>query len=156
MYWMNVVIGKMNAEVGGEVVVPIEFNNVPSFGINNCDFKLVYDATALELKNVEAGDIIKTPLANFSNNKSEEGKISFLFNDASQGSMQIENGGVFAKITFKVKSTTATGVYDLRKDLVGSFSGLKDNKMTSIGAEFTNGSITVAATAPLEHHHHHH
>jgi hypothetical protein len=143
IYRMNVEIGKVSAEAGGEVVVPIEFKNIPAIGINNCNFIIGYDVGALELKSVEAGEIVPFALGNLSSNRPTEGKINFLFNDATQGDMQIVDSGVFARITFKVKSTAANGIYGVRKDSIGSFSGLIDKVITPIGAEFTDGSVTV-------------
>ncbi|HEY9061325.1 MAG TPA: S-layer homology domain-containing protein, partial [Pseudobacteroides sp.] len=111
--------------------------------INNCNFIVGYDANVLEYKSVAAGDIVPLAVANFVSNKSSEGKINFLFNDATQKDMQIVNSGVFASITFKVKSTAANGIYSVSKDSVGSFSGLIDGIMTPIGASFTDGSVTI-------------
>jgi hypothetical protein len=143
LYNLNINIGKVSAEAGGEVVVPIEFKNIPAIGINNCNFIIGYDVGALELKSVEAGEIVPFALGNLSSNRPTEGKINFLFNDATQGDMQIVDSGVFARITFKVKSTAANGIYGVRKDSIGSFSGLIDKVITPIGAEFADGSVTV-------------
>ena len=145
---MDVVIEKVKAVAGENIVVPVEFNNVPEIGINNCDFILEYDESVLEFENAEAGIIIPDAQADFKS-YSVGGKIYFLYNDSLQGSNQIVNNGIFAKITFKVIKSATAGTYNISKYSVGAFSGMVNNKLTPIGTEFANGSITVESSTPV-------
>lgn len=142
-YDLNIKIGKVAGAAGREVVVPITFDKIPSIGINNCDFILDYDSTALELKRIEAGDIVPDSSRNFSYNKPFDGQIYMLFVDQSQSNMPIKRNGVFAKVIFKVKDNAPSGTYYVNKQHVGSFSGSLGSKLAPINAKFSNGYVKI-------------
>ncbi len=142
-YDMNVDIGKVVGATSEEVVVPITFDKIPSIGINNCDFILGYDSTALEFKRIEAGSIVTDPLRNFSYSNPFDGQINLLFVDESISNMPIVKSGVFAIVVFKVKDNTPSGTYYVNKQRVGSFSGVLDRLLAPINAKFYDGYVKI-------------
>ncbi|MDP4180806.1 MAG: cohesin domain-containing protein [Bacillota bacterium] len=137
-------IGSAKGNAGETVDVPISFKGVPASGINNCDFRLLYDKDALEVLSVTPGSIVQLPAANFFSNKDIPGYISFLYNDVTQGSMQINSDGQFAVIKVKIKDTAASGDYNISLSRVGSIS---DSKICPILPAFNTGVITVSSAA---------
>lgn len=149
---VSVSIGNASGTIGQEVVVPIDFSNVPSEGINNCDFRIKYDTQALELVSVDPGEIVThNPimyLINFAYRCNvDEGKISFLYCDVTEGNNPINSNGRFATIKFKIKSSALAGSYNLEKLKGGAFSKPDSNYgILPLDAVFTNGTVLVSST----------
>jgi hypothetical protein len=144
---VTVEIGNVKGEPGDTVEIPVSFKYVPQNGINNCDFKLLFNKDAIEIISIEAGSIVQLPIVNFSANKDDQGYLLFLYSDATQGSMQITSDGIFAVIKAKIKDTAVSGDYKLSLNSVGSFSSCKNNKIEQILPSFVEGKVTVEAEA---------
>jgi len=136
---MDVVLGSAEAGVGQIVKIPVSFEGVPAEGLNNCDFRLTYDAGAFEVISVDYGDIMVNPKNDFSANAENAGYVSFFYNDSTQGSNPIKKSGLFANITFKVKNG-ASGDYKVVLIGKGSFA---DNNLDTVTATFNEGKIKV-------------
>src|SRR5690606_29716097 len=78
----TVVIDTVVAKAGDKVEIPIRFNNVPSSGINNCDFILWYDPDVVDVTEIVPGSIIINGAQDFKSyiNK-DNGRLSFMFVD---------------------------------------------------------------------------
>ncbi len=139
---LTVKIGNLSGNVGDTVAVPITFQNLKT-RMNNCDFKLSYDSTAAELISIDAGSIVTNPSVNFSSSiNSNSGKAVLLFCDEIAGNAPITEDGVFANLTFKIKSLSNLKVF--LKD-IGAFN---DPELNDIDVTFIDdtGIITPIPT----------
>ncbi|NLD47054.1 MAG: hypothetical protein GX660_07625 [Clostridiaceae bacterium] len=132
---INIVLSKVDCKVGETVEMFIDLSNISQEGLNNCNFGLVYDNTALEVVDIIAGDIVTNPNVNFGFSiDNEKGKLGIIFSDETGvGNDLIKTNGRFAKIKVKVKDD-----YTRPED----FSGFGLN----IGAAFANFELQ-----PLDH-----
>ncbi len=133
-------IGTVSGKQGATITVPVSFDAVPASGINNCDFNVGYDASKLEVISVNAGEIVTNPAVNFTKSLSTAGKLVLLFGDNTQGSQSITKTGVFANITFKIKSTAVEGDTAVTINSIGSFS---DKDLKNINVSIAAGKVTV-------------
>ena len=123
------------------MTVPISFANVSNVGnIATCNFYTTYDTSLLEATAVAAGPIITNAGVNFSSRISN-GSISFLFLDNTIGSELIKNDGVFANITFKIKSTTKEIETPVAFMEGGAFGDGDMKRLTSVN--LNNGSVDI-------------
>ena len=138
---LKVTVGTAEGKVGDTVTVPVTFADVASVGnVGTCDFYLGYDASLLEVVSVAAGPIVTNAKVNFSSN-AKDGKISFLFADDTLTDEAITADGVFANITFKLKSVSAKTTTPVAFKDGGAFG---DGNMGKIGTVTkTNGSVTI-------------
>ncbi len=138
---LKVTVGTAEGKVGDTVTVPVTFADVASVGnVGTCDFYLGYDASLLEVVSVAAGPIVTNAKVNFSSN-AKNGKISFLFADDTLTDEAITADGVFANITFKLKSVSAKTTTPVAFKDGGAFG---NGNMTKIGTVTkTNGSVTI-------------
>jgi len=146
---VDIIIDSIQGNPGSTVKVPINIENIPSIGINNCDFTLKFDSDVLEFDSYESGDIVPIPIANLSVNKATDDTVKFLFNDQSQGSMPIIENGLFATITFKIKENAKTGISKLEISSYGAFSGKSGDGLQAIVPKFTSGSIEISDNSKL-------
>ena len=137
----EVIIGTGEGKSGEEVTIPVSFDGVPATSIGNCDFKLGFDTSLLEVVSVSAGSIVKNAPVNFASAvNTGTGTISFLFLDNTIGSELITSDGVFANITFKLKSVAAKTTTPVTLKSVGAFA---DKDLKAVEAEFTPGSVVI-------------
>ena len=132
---ITVTLGSPKKDAG-TVTLPISLNGIPS-SVNNLDFKLYYDQKAVDVVSVTAGDIIPNPNVNFCYS-AVNGKIVLLFTDETQGSQQITKDGVFANITFKVKTDYTDST--VRVADIGAFC---DANLNKIPVTFNYGIISA-------------
>ena len=144
---LKVEIGTASGKVGDTVTVPVTFANVAAAGkVGTCNFYVTYDASLLEVASVKAGSIVTNAAVNFSSSNSN-GTISFLFLDNTITDELITADGVFANITFKLKSTTAKVTTPVAFKDGGAFG---DGAMAKIGTVTkTNGSVTIDVGDPI-------
>lgn len=144
---MEVVIGSSTGVPGQLVAIPVEFNNVPSSGINNCDFVLNYDPAQLTVESVDPGTLMSNPTEDFDCNigtGQDLGKIFLWFDDESLGDRQITTPGLFAKINFRINATAQTGNYPITNIYVGDFAYFDiNNNPISIPVTFIDGNISI-------------
>ncbi|PYG86532.1 carbohydrate binding protein with CBMX2 domain [Ruminiclostridium sufflavum DSM 19573] len=135
-------IGTVSGKAGDTVTVPISFANVAKAGsIGTCNFYVAYDASLLEAKAVAAGPIVVNSGVNFSSSINKDGSISFLFLDNTIGSELITKDGVFANITFLIKSTTQEVTTPVAFKAGGAFGNGEMNKLERVN--FTDGSVDI-------------
>ena len=140
---LKVSVGTAEGNVGDTVTVPVTFADVVNAGnVGTCNFYLAYDASLLEVVSVAAGPIVKNSAVNFSSSASN-GSISFLFLDNTITDELITADGVFANITFKLKSVSTKTTTPVTFKDGGAFG---DGTMAKIGTVTkTNGSVTIDA-----------
>ncbi|EPR13539.1 cohesin domain-containing protein [Ruminiclostridium papyrosolvens] len=138
---LKVTVGTANGAPGDTVTVPVTFADVAKMNnVGTCNFYLGYDATLLDVVSVDAGPIVKNAAVNFSSSASN-GTISFLFLDNTITNELITSDGVFANITFKIKSTATAGTTPITFKDGGAFG---DGTMAKIAAVTkTNGSVVI-------------
>ncbi|WP_024834596.1 cohesin domain-containing protein [Ruminiclostridium josui] len=144
---LNVAVGTAEGNVGDTVTVPVTFANVAKVNnIGTCNFYLTYDASLLDVVSVAAGPIVKNAAVNFSSSASN-GTISFLFLDNTITDELITSDGVFANITFKLKSVSTKTTTPISFKDGGAFG---DGTMAKIATVVkTNGSVTIDVGEPV-------
>ncbi len=130
---LYVKVGYSEGREGSTITIPVSFSNVAKVGnIGTCNFYLGYDADILEAKTVYAGDIVRNAAVNFSY-RIVDGKISFVFLDNTIGEELITQDGVFANITFKIKTGGYTNTTTLIKFMEGgAFGDSTFNKISNV------------------------
>ncbi len=143
---LKVAVGTASGVAGDTVTVPVTFANVATAGnVGTCNFYLAYDATLLDVVSVAAGPIVKNAAVNFSSSASN-GSISFLFLDNTITDELITADGVFANITFKLKTVTAKTTTPITFKDGGAFG---DGTMTKIATVTkTPGSVVIGIGNP--------
>jgi len=137
----GVTIGTATGKAGDVVTVPVTFANVAGAGnVGTCNFYATYDASLLEATAVAAGSIVTNAPVNFSSSINN-GTISFLFLDNTIGSELIKTDGVFANITFKLKTTTTKVTTPVAFKTGGAFGNGTMTKIADV--KYTNGSVTI-------------
>ncbi len=140
---IGVTIGTAIGTVGDTVTVPITFKNVVNSGdVAVCSLYIGYDTSFLEATAVTAGALVLNPQVNFKSNiNTNGGSIAFLFLDNTMGSEMITTDGVFAYITFKLKSTPADIITPVLFNKEGVFGDKNGIRIAS--GDMNNGSITI-------------
>ena len=131
----TVNVGSVKGNVGEQVIVPVNFESVPSNGITAADMKITYDSNKLEYVNGAAGSIVTNPSTNFAINKEKDGSIKALFLDYTMSNGAINSNGAFANITFKVKNSGSATV-----SVTNATFG--DNSLKSIDAQVNAGAVS--------------
>jgi hypothetical protein len=142
---IKLTIGSATGKEGDSVKVPIRFDNVPSTGINNCDFIIKYDDKKLEYIKCEAGKILagaESELKSFYS-KDVSDRINGLYivyDGTSQTSKTINDSGVFAYIELKIIKGAGNGKLPVEVLRIGSFAGAD---LDNLNVKTDNGYITV-------------
>ncbi len=138
---LKVAAGTASGVAGETVTVPVTFADVAKANkVGTCNFYMGYDPNLLEAVSVTPGDIVKNAGVNFSSSINS-GSISFLFLDNTIGNELIDTDGIFATITFKLKSVTVPTTTPVSFKDGGAFG---DGTMTKIASVTkTNGSVTI-------------
>ncbi|MDQ2087405.1 cohesin domain-containing protein [Herbivorax sp. ANBcel31] len=135
-------VGEVSASSGESVVIPVKLLNVPIQGINNCDFRLNYNADELDIIDVSVGDIVEEESDFYFNCNEEEGKLYFLFHDETGvGSRLILEDGIFFEIEAQVKSTAENDIIPITMgDLDYEFA---DYDLNRVSLEYIEGGIVL-------------
>jgi len=141
---MNIKVSTVEAKPGDRVEVSVKFLNIPSSGINNCDFKLTYDEEILEVIEVKPGKIVTNPNINLKYNIKNPGRIAVMFVDeTARGEELIKTDGDFIIIVFKVKTSVKDGIgyVNLASEVIASGYDL-----VIFSTDFTRGGVKVSET----------
>ena len=130
---LEVTVGTAKASVGDIVNIPITFANVANVGdIGTCNFYISYDPSKVEATSALPGSIVKYAAVNFSSRiDNTKGVISFVFLDNTIGDELIDEDGVFANITFRVKGGCSTTSPVILKE-GGAFGNANMSKINNI------------------------
>nr|AEV58692.1 scaffoldin C [Ruminococcus flavefaciens] len=114
---VQISVSKTTAEAGGEFKVDVSPADVPTTGLQCCNFAIKYDPKVLTIKDITAGtlagtvsgDASSSMLPNF-NNYSQEGLISVMWSTSvDDASKWLKGEGTFCTITGTVAAGTANG-----------------------------------------------
>ncbi|QTL97151.1 hypothetical protein GM661_03750 [Iocasia frigidifontis] len=146
---LTINVGSVIAEAGDAVIIPVSFEDIPTVGINNCDFRIGFDNTVLEAVSVSVGGIVPRPTLDFYSYINNDGEyVSFLFADEEQqGNNLIYDDGVFANIEFKVLTDAPSGLTEITVSNVGAFA---DYDLNTMEVETIAGGITVEGGVVIE------
>nr|AEV58518.1 scaffoldin C [Ruminococcus flavefaciens] len=114
---VQISVSKTTAEAGGEFKVDVSLADIPTTGLQCCNFAIKYDPKVLTIKDITAGTLQETVsgdasssmLPNF-NNYSQEGLISVMWSTSvDDASKWLKGEGTFCTITGTVAAGTANG-----------------------------------------------
>nr|AEV58629.1 scaffoldin C [Ruminococcus flavefaciens] len=114
---VQISVSKTTAEAGGEFKVDVSLADIPTTGLQCCNFAIKYDPKVLTIKDITAGtlagtvsgDASSSMLPNF-NNYSQEGLISVMWSTSvDDASKWLKGEGTFCAITGTVAAGTANG-----------------------------------------------
>nr|AEV58547.1 scaffoldin C [Ruminococcus flavefaciens] len=114
---VQISVSKTTAEAGGSSKVDVSLADIPTTGLQCCNFAIKYDPKVLTIKDITAGtlagtvsgDASSSMLPNF-NNYSQEGLISVMWSTSvDDASRWLKGEGTFCTITGTVAAGTANG-----------------------------------------------
>nr|AEV58464.1 scaffoldin C [Ruminococcus flavefaciens] len=114
---VQISVSKTTAEAGGEFRWDVSLADIPTTGLQCCNFAIKYDPKVLTIKDITAGtlagtvsgDASSSMLPNF-NNYSQEGLISVMWSTSvDDASKWLKGEGTFCTITGTVAAGTANG-----------------------------------------------
>lgn len=172
---LSVSIGTAIGKPGDTVEVPINVANVPTAGINNFNFAITYDTSALDLvyktdtngQLITDGDlpIIDVDMTNtvipaatdFSCSQLNDGMLDFLYEDNTEGDNPINNSGTLFTLKFKIRDTAQPGDYAVHQldysegSYLGTMFSINDSLspkgITNVIPVFSAGKVTVSSEA---------
>jgi len=149
---MDVEIANVSGVKGDTVEVPVYFENVPDIGIYTCSLLIGFDASKLEVVDINYGELIENE-AEFNSyyNNTNDNEFAFAYASMTFGAQSedvsekiIEDGNI-AKIKFKLLDDVEVGdIFPLVNYL--DRSRVYANAMNEItNVKFNNGSINVTS-----------
>ncbi|MGN0584896.1 MAG: cohesin domain-containing protein [Ruminococcus sp.] len=164
---VKISASKAEAEAGAAFTIDISLSGVPSTAIKGCEFAIKYDASALSITGVEAGEITNTGADSaesdisgecpaFFEDHSTAGTITLTWcTGLSDKGYWISKDGVFATISGTVAAGATAGEYPIeiipipREDISGTnntiYVGYVDNgTAVEYGTSVANGAVVVA------------
>lgn len=118
---VQISVGSATAEPGQEFSVDVTLSDIPSTGIQACDFTVQYDSSLITVTSVTAGALTETGasendstasmLANFGSKiLAEEGKVNLTWTTSlDDSSYWLQGSGVLCTITGTVAEDAASG-----------------------------------------------
>lgn len=170
---LSVSIETVSGKPGDTVEVPVKVSNVPAAGINNFNFAVTYDTSALDLvyktdtngQLITDGDlpIIDVSMNNtviptatdFSCSQLNDGMLDFLYEDNTEGDNPIKNNGTLFTLKFKIRDTAQPGDYAVSQvdysegSYLGTMFSINDSSstkgITNVIPVFSAGKVTVSS-----------
>ena len=93
-------IGSTRGEQG-DMLIPINFENVPAEGVSTCEMTIKYNPLLIEFLDYETGNIINNQTSSFEINKLSDGNIKLIFL-CNTTEHPITSDGLFANLKFKI------------------------------------------------------
>ena len=165
---VQISASKTTAEAGKEFTVEVSLSDIPSTGLQCCNFAIEYDSKVLKITDIKAGtlagsvsgDSSSSMLPNFGN-YSEEGLISVAWSTSVDDSSKwLKGEGTFVTISGTVASNAAEGTVS-KINIVPTnretFSGsgvkndefdcgyLKDGVKVNFNVQANAGSVTIGS-----------
>ena len=161
---VKVKVGSAEAKAGENFSVTVDLSDIPTAGINACDFGIEYDKSVITITDVTAGTLAKDDTAASTLGVDplevgmEDGFVSIIYSLSSTD--VLTGSGAFLNVTGQVKSTASSGdKSDLKVVAVDRsestetttkngdiiFGKLESDDTTFVNytPEITNGVITV-------------
>jgi hypothetical protein len=133
------VAGTVYAYRDSNVVVPIDFINVPADGISTANMTITYDPSKLEYVDTIAGEIVTNPSANFEENGAFDGKVRLLFLDFTMKKGYIKSDGVFAYLIFNIVGSPSGST-----PITITNAAFGNKNWESVSATLINGKVDFA------------
>jgi hypothetical protein len=146
---VKVTVGNATAKAGEKFSVTIDLADIPTDGINACDFGVKYDSSALTITGVTAGALAKADTAsldgvNALETNIEAGLVSIIYGlGATESSNYMTGSGTFVTLEGTVSKTAAAGKYDLE---VVAVDRLADPSGTATNNEIIFGNLAADNT----------
>ncbi len=146
---VNVTVGNATAKAGEKFSVTIDLADIPTDGINACDFGVKYDSSALTITGVTAGTLAKADTAsldgvNALETNIEAGLVSIIYGlGATESSNYMTGSGTFVTLEGTVSNTAAAGKYDLK---IVAVDRLADPSGTATNNEIIFGNLAADNT----------
>ena len=165
---VQISASKTTAKAGGEFTVEVSLSDIPSTGLQCCNFAIEYDSKVLKITDIKAGalagsvsgDSSSSMLPNFGN-YSEEGLISVAWSTSVDDSSKwLKGEGTFVTISGTVANNAADGTVS-KINIVPTeretFSGsgvmndefdcgyLKDGVKVNFNVKANAGSVTIGS-----------
>lgn len=143
---VKVTIGNTTAKAGDKFSVTIDLADIPTAGINACDFGVKFDSTALTITGVTAGTLAKDDAAALDGVSAletniETGLVSIIYGlGATEASNYMTGSGTFVTLEGTVSNKAAAGKYDL--ELV-AVDRLADPSGTATNNEIIFGNLAT-------------
>jgi hypothetical protein len=165
---VQISVSKTTVEAGEQFTVDVSLADIPSTGIQCCNFSIKYDSAVLKITDIKAGklagsvsgDSSSSLLPTFNSYAENEGSISVMWSTSvDEASNWIKGEGIFCTITGTVASGAKAGtVADIsivptdRETYAGSgvknteidCGYTKDGAKVSYAVKTAAGSVTVA------------
>nr|AEV58663.1 scaffoldin C [Ruminococcus flavefaciens] len=171
---VQISVSKTTAEAGGSSRLDVSLADIPTTGLQCCNFAIKYDPKVLTIKDITAGtlagtvsgDASSSMLPNF-NNYSQEGLISVMWSTSvDDASKWLKGEGTFCTITGTVAAGTANGTvseitvlptsretYDGSGVMNDAFDCgyLKDGVKVNFNVKPNAGSVTIGSERTTQH-----
>jgi hypothetical protein len=165
---VQISVGKTTAEAGGQFTVDVSMADIPSTGIQCCEFSIKYDSAVIKITDVKAGKLASSVsgdssaslLPSFNSYAENEGLISVMWSTSvDSASSWITGEGTFCTISGTVASNAAPGAVaeisvvptdrethsgSSEKNTVIDCGYTKDGAKVPYAVKATAGSVTVA------------
>lgn len=111
---VSVTLGNTTAAPGGTFTVEMELSDIPSAGINACDFGIKYDSSVLTITGVEAGSLAQSETSTVEGMPDpleynvEDDLVSVIYGLGTSGTY-MTGSGTFLVISGTVSDTAAAG-----------------------------------------------
>jgi hypothetical protein len=146
---VKVKVGSAEAKAGEDFTVAIDLSDIPSAGINGCDFGIQYDADVVELTGVTTGAIAKEDSAKLDGVEPlevgyESGFVSIIYALSSDA---ITESGTFLNVKGTVKSTAKAG--DKSELKIVAIDRKENSVSTSNNADIIFGMLNTDETSVM-------
>jgi hypothetical protein len=145
---VQISVSKTTAEAGGQFTVDVSLADIPSTGIQCCNFSIKYDSAVLKITDIKAGklagsvsgDSSSSLLPTFNSYAENEGSISVMWSTSvDESSNWIKGEGTFCTITGTVSSNAKPGT-------VAEISIVPTDRETYSGSGVKNTEIDCGYT----------
>jgi hypothetical protein len=145
---VQISVGKTTAEAGGQFTVDVSMADIPSTGIQCCEFSIKYDSAVIKITDVKAGklagsvsgDSSASLLPSFNSYAENEGLISVMWSTSvDSASSWITGEGTFCTISGTVASNAKPGA-------VAEISVVPTDRETHSGSSEKNTAIDCGYT----------
>ena len=167
---VQISVSKTTAEAGGQFTVDVSMADIPSNGIQCCNFSIQYDSSVLEITDIKAGklagsvsgDSSASLLPTFNSYAENKGSIAVMWSTSvDSASSWISGEGTFCTITGKVAANASNGtVAEIsivptdretreksgEKNTAIDCGYTKDGAKVSYNVKTTAGSVTIGST----------
>lgn len=149
----TVSISSATAKAGETVELTVDLANIPSGGINGCDFGIKYDADVIDVTSVTPGSLVKSETTNVEGMPDpfeygiEDGLVSVIYGlGTTDSDVYMTGSGTFLTITAVVDADASAGTTDLE---IVAIDRTTTPGGTTTNSEIIFGNLGDDATDPV-------